>query len=298
MNQELPAKYKEFHNLSDELKITPRIWNSKINYRHALKYLTWTLNININVIGFKRSRNFFECNHDVVNNCHFPFYIFQNTLVKVLRHSHPLSSINIFKLNNKYYLYKETNIYPFLINIYPLQSVVFENKLITNNDVINILHSEPVNFPFNIKVYTSYSYLRHTWTKQIQFNIIGEFLCNNEITLHLFLTPHLNNGNFNLNIIENISTNINLKKQNIFSNSNLTEGNKIYHSKIESNKEPLNQENCICDHSDTKRVYLPKTSSFKSLGKKDSLWSKFIMFNNFNFNLKLGVWRRIFSMST
>ena len=58
------------------------------------------------------------------------------------------------------------------------------------------------------------------------------------------------------------------KQKNIFSNTNLTEGNKIYQAKIETNKDTLNQESCICDHSDTNRIFLPKTSSFKPLGKK------------------------------
>ena len=220
------------------------------------------------MIGFKKSKLFFKCNHDTNNNCHFPFYIFQNTLVKLLRRSHSFSSINVFSFKNKYYLYNEGNIYPFLINIYPLQSVVFEQKVITKYEVLNILHNEPVNIPFNVKLYTSYSYLRQTSTKQIQFNIIGEYSCNNKNTLHLFLTPHLNNVDFNLNIIENISKDLKFKQQNIFSNTNLTEGNKIYQAKIKTNNETLNQESCICDHSDTNRIFLPKTSSFKPLGKK------------------------------
>ena len=50
------TKLQSFQELIELMKITPRTtWNKKTNIVHILKYLTWTLNVNVNLLLLTRS---------------------------------------------------------------------------------------------------------------------------------------------------------------------------------------------------------------------------------------------------
>jgi hypothetical protein len=88
-------QYQEFQQLIEKIQLTPRTWNSKNTLIHVLKLITWTLDININLLGFKQTKN---------TGQYFLYYKFQNTLVKLLRSSPTFNSIHIL-------LYKKNIIY-------------------------------------------------------------------------------------------------------------------------------------------------------------------------------------------
>lgn len=253
---------KNFQELIEIIKLTPRVWNPNIKFNQTLRYITSTLNININIIGLKRSRDHFKCNH-TPSNCYFPFYIFQNTLVKVLREISCFLPVNVVYFQGKYYLLLE-HLDPVLIDTYPVNPVIYENVEITNADVIKILKNEIFNIPFNINLYTSYSYIRNNAIK-IQSNIIAKYTkSNSNKCLHLFIAPHLEKY-FNLHVLDNIIDNNEVFNTFNLFDTNFTEGNTHYNSKSQK-EDSLNQEFCICDHSDTQRIFLSKQSSSNNLG--------------------------------
>ena len=81
----LQRKYVSMEQMIEHIKLSPRIWNSQKNIIYVLKYFTWTLNININLLCFKRI-----CIHH--DNCYVLSYKFQNTLMKT-RHQ-PVNTNN------------------------------------------------------------------------------------------------------------------------------------------------------------------------------------------------------------
>jgi hypothetical protein len=250
----------------EQIKYTPRIWNSQFNLRHVLQHITWVLNTNINIIGFNRCRNNTYAQHES-KKCVYPYYIFQNSVVKLLRHPHTFPSIHLVYIKEQYYVLKSNNLKPYLINIHFKNStIVFENQRISQHDIIDIIKTNPVSFPFNIKIYTSYYYTHTRSTRMIEKNMIGNYFAGSEKkTLHLFLTPLLDDKQFYLHVLSNFSTNNTYNKYNIIENRHIPEGRKFIQSKPSIDKS-LNQDYCICDHPKTQQLFTPNISSFKPLG--------------------------------
>lgn len=257
------SSLKKFEELLEIIKLTPRVWNSKTNFKQTLRYITSILNININIIGLKVTRfSFWKCDHTY---CHLPFYIFQNTLVKIIRESSCFLPVHVVYFQGKYYVLLE-DIRPFLINNHHQNPVIFENIQITNTDIIKILKNDYCTIPFNINLYTSYSYIRDNAIKTLQSNIVAKYVKNDSTKiLHLFIAPYLED-NFDLHVLTKIFDDTKgFENYNLFADINFTEGNTHYDKK--SKKENiLNQEYCICDHPDTERIFLSKKSSSKHLG--------------------------------
>jgi hypothetical protein len=267
ISQTIHSTYSSYVEMIEQIKHTPRIWNLKFNLRNILQHLSWTLCANVNVIGFQRCRNNANAHHNT-KQCMFPYYIFQNSIVKLLRFPHRFPPLNIIYAKKQYYLLKSNDLKPYLINIHSENThIIFENQCITPHDILNIIKMLPVTFTFNIQVYTSYYYTHvPKSSKIIEKNMIGNFYLGSEKkTLHLFVSPLLENGLFNLHILNDFIVNTTFNKYNIVSKHHIPEGNKFFYSK-RSTDILLNQDNCICDHPDTKQLLTPIPSSFKKLG--------------------------------
>jgi len=253
----------------NKIQLTPRICNNKLNEKLIVQHLTWIFNININIIGFKRTRTYGKCK--IHYNCSFPFYIFQNTFIKLLSKTIQVPNITIIYYLKKYYLINnnDINIMPHLVNFQMSNKLQFEKNIITKEHVWNILENKSIYFPFNINLYTTYKYVRYpSQQKIIQQNLIAS--CNNSFsnkTLNIFITPHLQNNSFSFGILVNF---INIKTLNKFENytiPHMQEGRKIYQTENDSQPIPLNQEHCLCEHPTTQRIFFPKKDVFsKPLG--------------------------------
>jgi len=121
--------------------------------------------------------------------------------------------------------------------------------------------------PFNLKIFTSYNFVRTNSVRIISNNLIGNYSNpNNDQTAYLFLTPHLDNPNFDLHFLNFFETLDKQKKLNLYPNHTIKFGNPIFSNK-EINNEILKDENsCICDHPLIDRIDVPQSKSFKHLG--------------------------------
>ena len=254
--------YEQFINTA---KLTPRSWNSPgEKLQTLLQHLTWCLNLNINIIGFKESRHFFKCeNHST--KCFIPYYVFQNTLVKLLRNS--IVHVNILIVQKKLYILSTNNFYPLLINIPEEKEILlFDNYPVTKNDILLILQNQlEKTFVFNINIYTSYKYVITRFTNQIEQNLVGNYVnVNNKKTLHVFITPHLTNRNFNLHVMANMD-NVCLKSNALFQNTHIKEGRNFKIKPSKNKQDLLNQNHCICEHPETQRIFTPPLKSYRNL---------------------------------
>jgi hypothetical protein len=256
-NYRLNTSWQSINELIELMHITPRTtWNSKVDKGHALKYISWTLNVNINLFTIREKKETFH------NNKYILQYQFQNTLIKLLRQPKNFSSINIVTFKNKYFLLITPNIFPTLINIPPLTSITFNNVTINAEDVLNIIeNSSQITFPFTIKVYSSYSFIKHN-SKHLTTNMIGQYTNVNETdqeTLFVFITPCLERNGFYLHQLPyvNPAPFIHIYP---FKFSRHYEGEKL---NLQSSNLPkiTNQKVCICQHDETQEMTLPKKST-------------------------------------
>jgi hypothetical protein len=265
----------EYQQLVENVKFTPRMWNSNVTLNKVLKHISWTLNLDINVIGVKRidkrSENFRgQCPHQNNTQCVNPYYRFQNSFVKLLfPKSKHFSQINLLYYKKKYYILTNVqHLNPFLINQLPIQNITFNNKVITNTEVMELLLNNKVELPFSVVIFTTYNYVHQNWTKQIKNNCMG-FSQNKDSLdiIYLFLEPSLNSKTFTLSILNSITDTVEqFNKKNIFSNAHITEGKPLKIGSRSKNQELLNQEHCVCDHDATKIFFAPGEQKFKPIG--------------------------------
>ena len=134
----------------EKIKHTPFDWNSKIDWKLILQHITYLFDININIIGFKLSKNFFQCEKHL-NLCYFPYYIFQNTFIKFFNTSNVFKTINLLFYNKKYYILKNSNLLqPSLINYPIIKYIKIDNDYITQKVIQNVLKNNHVNYSYNI----------------------------------------------------------------------------------------------------------------------------------------------------
>lgn len=229
-----------------------------------LKYLTWTLNINITISTFQKVKINKHKNQFVLR------YKFQNTLVKLLRQPQQYKSLHILIYKKKQYIFKHSNMFPLLLNNTPQNEIYFDNVTITAQNILDILQKKnEIVYSFNINIFTAYSFVTQN-SKQITNTMIGQYIVNlrkntcatTEIdNLNIFITPHLENMYINfINIVEVSASspllNI-LNKQNLFVNTLKPEGDKT--TFVKNKKENiLNQNFCLCDHPNTQTFNPPK----------------------------------------
>lgn len=262
------TSWTSIQSIIDKIHLTPRTtWNTHVNTMHAIKYMSWTLNVNINLFKICETRD----------TCHKHKYIFkyqfQNTLIKLLwppvNSAFSSSSINIVCFKKKYYLLNslpnEPPIFPTLTDVPAVSSITFENVTITPNDILDIVNNLPDrSFPFSIKIFTSYSFIKSK-SNQLGTNMIGEHISTNQPqpkSLYIFITPSLDRNMFFLHQLPELFNN-KFNRVNPFTISPHSEGQK---TNITKNCVPTvaNQKECICQHEQTQELTPPK--AFKNLG--------------------------------
>lgn len=274
------ASLTSFDRLVKKIKFTPRDVNRNAGMLQCVKYLSWYLNVNINIIGLKKTRNSrIECGHTQSYKCVFPFYIFQNTLVKIMGTNRVFPNIYIlFHRNRYFYINRIEGINPVLLKSFSNSPIWFQNRLITNENVMQILKNEPCSLPFNVKIYTSYSFVRGNCLKESNSTTIGDFFVGEEKgTIFLFLAPAFDTT-FNIYRLMDLDRNLQKTTINFLTNIYTPEGTPVFKCKSKKN-EILNQEYCICEHPETQRIYLPQNSDLKPLGNKTCyIWFELLDF--------------------
>jgi hypothetical protein len=242
--------FPRFQDLVETLQISPRITrNKKIDTVHNLKFITWTLNINISLVKIIDPAQ--KSGHQ--RFCYS--YGFQNTLVKLVRVPHRFKPIHIIIYQKKYYRLKEPiAIFPLLLKgANPQNQLTFKNISIEAHQILDIIKNNTLHlsFPFTINIYTSYSSVRKT-SKEIETNMIGQFLSNASTDVfHVFVTPDIDKNNLiQINALHTVQHSAKFAKHNLFTNIHITEGDKTVFHKTPK-ETTLNEKSCICDHEET-----------------------------------------------
>jgi hypothetical protein len=197
--------------------------------------------------------------------------MFQNTIIKLIENNSPIKPLTLVYAKRKYYVLKEYNLTPLLINQQTsLTTFTSQNQSITTVDILDILKnlSTPKKFTFNIYIYTSYKYTQIKSFNHISKNLIGNYVCpDTKDTLHLFISPFLINS-FVFHVLPNEMFDSTLDKLKLGKYENLlsSEGIKNCNQTHPVDK-VLNQEFCVCEHRETQQIFLQKTKQFSTLGK-------------------------------
>lgn len=253
--------YNEF---VEKFKHTSR--SSQIKPVALLTHISWMFNININIIGFKRSNNFnFSCNH--TTKCYISYYIFQNTIVKCQPKCVQIPSLVLYK-QKLFVLNSTIQLQPALMTLTPpspflkTQQNTFE---LSPMDIKRILNKQNVNIPYSIYLYTSYYHI----TKRNAHHRIPKCLVDIHInklsttTLHIFLIPSIDGQTFKLIELQNIKLSVNSYNKFVLPSKTETD-TQFRHASPKC--DTLNQDHCICAHPETQRIFLPPSKSFKHLG--------------------------------
>lgn len=288
--------YKTFDSFLEKIKLTIRNWNKKTDLIYALKYISWTFNLNINILTFKTCKHLFKCYNHLT--CFLIIYKFQNSALKIFNNFNSMSIDLFFYKNNLYKLLPSTTFplfYPYLINKLGFNKLTFNKCEISVNQIIQIIKQNFTDvFPFSIKIYTAYYFVNVCFTQQIKNNFIGHYKSSDSDEIaYIFLNPSLNGNQFSICFLHSkLQDSEKFCKKNIFSNTHVSEGTKLSEFKSYKNKSLkedslLNQEFCICDHPSTLRL----NSTRKNLNIKNlasTLDQKYFLQENLgkNFFLK------------
>ncbi len=225
-------------------------------------------NANINIVQFMTQKK--KRNHECSNTwCSIFKYQFQNALVKLLFESdfYPLVLIEHKKT---FYVLESVSIAPFLINEPRTTAIHHEGFNITQSHIFHILANNPtpLHFPFSIALYTSFSYTIPNQQQNNRSNLIG-WHQGTKTTLHLFLTPAIENTPVFLTILDSTNTHKKITcLKNIYSTSHLTEGINHVKNQKTTPAPPLNQNFCVCAHAKTSQFIVPSGNhAFKPLGQ-------------------------------
>lgn len=184
-------------------------------------------------------------------------YIFQNTLLKLLRPISNFPSIHILYHDKHYFVLNKPDVFPTLINLPAVSCITFNNVKVTLDHIYQILNnSSTLSFPFTIKLFTSYSYIKST-SKQMHNNMIGQYLNSHQKEcLYIFITPCLARNNMFLHRLQELN-NLTFNRTNLFTNSRHREGKQTNYTSLPLPK-ITNQKYCICQHEETQEITLPR----------------------------------------
>jgi hypothetical protein len=271
----------------EHIKHTPFEWNTEIDITLLLKHITYKFDININLIGVK-----IKSNKQIIF-----YYKFQNTFIKLFPSQNKMFSLNILYFKNKYYILKNTHLYPCLLDQVIQNTITINDTVISSSIVKNILDNKNTcNYSFNMMFYTSYNYILQRYTKKLYSLCIGQYLSSSKDceTFHIFVSPALQN-NFCICIIPSPSA-VPSINENRYSLKQIVERKKVKLEKKNLQSENmLNQESCICDHPQTQRIFIPAQKSYKSLTSLNA--QKYFLYENlFAFGILNDHYKTIFKI--
>ena len=248
--------FPTFEDLVEKLRLTSReICNKQIATTHVLKFITWKLNININLVKII-PRPPKKTGHKLFCFC----YSFQNTYIKIIKTPNCFKPIHVITHKKKYYILNEPpTIFPLLLSREnPQEQLTYKSISVRADQILDIVQGKKdhLSFPFTINIYSAYSSILRT-SKEIKNNMIGQFLAENtEEIFHVFVTPDIENSHvIRINALENVDHSAKFAKQDLFTNTLITEGDKTVFNRTPK-EVILNQKFCICDHEET-QLYSP-----------------------------------------
>jgi hypothetical protein len=140
----------------------------------------------------------------------------------------------------------------------PQEQLTYKSISVRADQILDIVQGKKnhLSFPFTINIYSAYSSILRT-SKEIKNNMIGQFLAENtEEIFHVFVTPDIENSHvIRINALENVDHSAKFAKQDLFTNTLITEGDKTVFNRTPK-EVILNQKFCICDHEET-QLYSP-----------------------------------------
>jgi hypothetical protein len=268
--QKLTEEPKTFEELGERFKFTPRVWRKKNDFIYILKTLSWTLNININYLGFTTQH--IACKHDT--KTFLLVYKFQNTLVKLLRQPHPFRDITLFLFKKKIYVLKPdmdiTKLNPYLTNV--LSSKKAE---MSKTDIIKILQRASIKLPQDVKIFSAYFFGKISNQLKVH-NFIAHYKSEktDQPEMVLFISPNLSGSDFDIYKLDACNIEHSFNPLSSLSHAHKQEGDPCYKKKPQLDK-PLNQDFCICDHEEIRQIF--PNPKFKSLGM---IFYSFFYLNN------------------
>lgn len=247
-----------FDELVEKIKFTPRVWNKESDIVYMLKMFSWTLNININYLRFSKTYSFCQ-----KHKLYSLIYSFQNTLVKLLRKPHAFKDINLIFFQKKIYILNTQLTVPIVLTNLETPDRSF---IITKPEILKLLKKEPIDFPFDVLIYSSYCF-GMIEKQQKENNIIKIYKSQDTIVkdkVVIFITPNLTGHDFVVDIFKPLNADLPFNELNNLAQTRQTEG-KTIHKKNPKIEKPNNQDFCVCDHETTQNIF-PNTK-YKSLGK-------------------------------
>jgi hypothetical protein len=248
--------FPTFQDLVEKLRLTSReIGNKQVDTKHVLKFITWTLNINITLVKII-PRPPKKTGHKLFCFC----YSFQNTFMKIIKTPNRFQPIHVITYKKKYYILNgPPTIFPLLLKrVNPQAQLTYKMISVRADQILDIVQGKKdhLSFPFTINIYTAYSSIERT-SKEIENNMIGQFLAENTAEIfHVFLTPDIEKSHvIRINALENVKNSAKFAKQDLFANTLITEGDKTVFNRTPK-EVILNQKSCICDHEET-QLYSP-----------------------------------------
>jgi len=251
--------------------------NPSVSTTTVLRQLSFKLETNIILLGFKSARHFTHVLHESdhkkhTNRCMIPYYIFNQYQYSLVNTTIKSQIVFCYHQQNLYLIINVDPVTPLLFNWPSSQSIEFQQATVSVYDVWNILHHQPhKQFEFSIILYSSYEYKRHQSIKNMKSNMIGIYVSDerNKEILHLLVTPCLKTFQFGLStiVLPHKTNEFNLK--NSLSVPHLSEGTKLIPSDKKScqKEELLNEDYCICQHPALPIVERKHVREYTSLGK-------------------------------
>jgi len=262
--------FKTYQELLHAVKFTSRTWNSKVEFVKILKHLTYCLNVDINLLGIKNTRNNSNTHRceKAHSACYYTFYKFQNTFTKLKFYDESFfEPLIVLEYQKKFYMILDLSpIKPALISKIAAPSIAFEDHMIDHNTINDVLLNRPVSFSFSITVYSAFSYVKNIHSSLAKTLMICE-TPRQEKNLNLFLIPHIGSRLFDICILDVSTELLQPNVKDMYCNPHITEGNPLPLTKNSNNdNDLLNQDFCVCDHPQTKQFSPPPKNSFKTLG--------------------------------
>jgi len=254
-------KFQNIDEVYSQLKLTGRqTWNKKTDLQHALKYISWGLNISLNIITIRRMKC--PTTHLFRDQL---IYLFNNPMVKLLRTCN-YNSVNLLIYKKKIFSIHQKNIFPKLIDMPEQSEIRFRNVPVTSENILQIINNSLlVKFNLQINVYTSYTYLKNT-SKTLGSNMIGQYnpdLGDSELKLNIFVSPTLEGDGIFIHQLDITNT---YTKNSFFTNTHIQEGNKTLFPHAMETEKIHNNQHCVCAHKETQQFFAPK--KYNHLGKE------------------------------
>lgn len=201
------------------------------------------------------------------SSCFVSYYLFHNYLYSLLNTTINTQIVFCIYKKNVYLVTNYNQITPYLTNL-PLGFALRVQDTTTSTvDLWNILNHYPINLEISVALYSLFGYKNQLSSNHLKHNTIGSYQGKTSV-IHLLLTPSLSSFQFYLSVINTDKVVRNVNLLNNLSMAHQAESLKIKFSPHQSEnvEEALNEEYCICEHSQTQHIPRKVSGQYSSLG--------------------------------